>query len=69
MILCGVTGCEVERKAQAFIDELEGKNGRARCNAEFEHSEWCWGCKRTVGFTRKSDGSVRVKIAGEATSA
>lgn len=59
MILCDVIGCEVELKARAIVDELEGGNGRARCNAYSEFHPWCERCETLKHWERLSDGSAR----------
>lgn len=59
-LLCPVIGCEQERKCHDYCTELEGGNGRARVNAEFEYWEFCKRCQTSVGWKRKEDGSLRI---------
>jgi len=59
MLLCDRIGCPIERLAQSICDELDGKNGRAKCNAAIEHVSHCAMCNERAEWKRDSEGLVR----------
>ena len=65
MILCSVIGCELELKARAIVDELNGGNGRARCNAYMDFHERCSRCDRLKHWERLQDGTARTMLGPE----